>query len=132
MTAVMFSAMANVLKDMLAYGDDDNPYIKSTFKKTQRAVQGSGLLGRLDQVTEAVSPLYPGNKTDFVERPISSSWNTFKSAAPPVSWADRAVRAMYNLTSGDTEKGVKGAIRSAPLVGSFPIVADTAVKAIKE
>lgn len=130
--AVLFAHLANIMKDTLSYGDDDNPYIKSNFKKTQRAIQGAGLLGRLDQVVEGFAPLYPSTNTDFVKNPVGSTWNTFKNNAPPVSWADRAVRAMYNIGHGDTEKGVKGAIRSAPLVGSFPIVADTAVKMMKE
>jgi endonuclease YncB( thermonuclease family) len=130
--AVVFAAMANVLKDTLSYGDDDNPYIKSNFKKAQRAIQGAGLLGRLDQVVEGISPLYPSKSINPAKDPIGFSWNMLKSNAPPVSWADRSVRAMYNLGTGETEKGVKGIIRSAPVVGSFPIVADTAAKMIKE
>jgi len=132
MMAVALASMANILKDILSYGDDENPYIKKTSKKIQRAVQGAGLLGRLDQTVEAFSPLYPHKSPDPTKQPIGWAWDAFKSNAPPVSWADRTVRAMYNLANDNPEKGVKGLIRSAPLVGSFPIVADTAAKMVKE
>jgi len=130
--SVFFAHFANLLKDGMAYGDDESPYIKSNVKKLQRDIYGSGILGRGEAVVDAFVPLYPNRKPDPTEKPFSYAYHSMKDAAPPLSWGDRAVRAMYNLGTGNTEQGVKQAVRSAPIVGSYPIAADVASKQFKE
>jgi len=130
--AMVFAHMANMMKDILAYGDDDNPYLKSNVKKTQRALYGSGLLGRAESLMDTVSPLYSNKKADPTKEPFTYAYQSLRDASPPLSWSDRAVRAMYELSAGDTATGVKNAVKSLPLVGSFPIAATTASKLVKE
>lgn len=130
--AVFFAHFANLLKDVLAYGDDESPYIKSNVKKFQRDIYGSGILGRAESLVDMAAPLYPNKKPDPTEKPFSYAYATAKDAMAPLSWSDRAVRAMYNLGTGNTEQGVKQAVRSMPVVGSYPIVADVASKQFKE
>lgn len=130
MMAVAFAHFANILKDMLAYGDDENPYLKGKVKAAQRAVYGSGLLGRVEGMIDTVAPLYPTKTPSVTKDPFGAAYSAFKGNAPPVSWADRAVRAMYQLSTGETEQGVKNAVRSMPLVGSFPVAAQTAAQMV--
>jgi len=133
--AVMASALAmayiaNNLKDILSYGDDENPYVKGKAKEMQRAIEGSGLLGRFDQVLQGISPIYKQRVIDPTEQPVAWAWSTLKGNAPPINWADRTVRGMYNLGIGETELGTKQVVRSLPVAGSFPIVAETVSKQI--
>jgi hypothetical protein len=130
--AITFAHIANIMKDMLAYGDDDNPYLRSNVKKAQRALYGSGLLGRAEALVDTVAPLYGNKKASPTEDPFEYAYQSFRDAAPPVGWADRAVRAMYDLSTGETEAGTKKAVRSLPLVGSFPVAADYAASLVKE
>jgi hypothetical protein len=132
MMAVTFAYLANGLKDMLAYGDDENPYLKSRGEVAQRALYGSGLLGRVEAVVDMFAPLYPNRKADPTTDPFEWAYDTVKGNAPPIGWADRAVRAMYQLGTGDTEQGVKNTVRSLPVVGSFPIAAETAAEQFRK
>jgi hypothetical protein len=130
--SMVFAHMANMLKDILAYGDDENPYLKSNVKKTQRALYGSGLIGRAESLMDTVSPLYSNKKADPTKDPFTYAYQSLRDASPPLGWSDRAVRAMYELGAGDTATGVKNTVKSLPLVGSFPIAATTAAKLVKE
>lgn len=130
--ALFFAHFANLLKDVLSYGDDESPYLKSNVKKMQRNLYGSGLLGRVESLVDTAMPLYSTRKADPSKEPIKYVYDSVKNAAPPVSWADRAVRAMYNIGSGNTEQGVKQAVRSLPVVGSYPIAAEVISKQFKE
>jgi len=130
--AIALSHMANILKDVLSYGDDENPYLKSNVKLAQRAIYGSGVLGRGEGVVDWAMPLYNFNNTSLLENPLQYSYEAAKNQMPPVGWADRTVRAMYNSSTGETEKGVKHAVRSMPLVGSFPQAGNLAAEQFKE
>ncbi len=130
--ALVFAHMANMLKDIVAYGDDENPYLKSNVKKAQRALYGSGLLGRVESLVDTVAPLYGNKKADPSEKPFTYAYQSLRDASPPIGWSDRAVRAMYDLSAGDTSTGVKNAVKSLPLVGSFPVAATTAANLVKE
>jgi len=130
--AMAFAHIANIMKDLLSYGDDENPYLKTGVKQAQRAIYGSGALGRGEGIVDWVMPLYDFNNTSLLDNPLKYSYNSAKSAMPPVGWTDRTVRAMYNLSSGNTEQGVKQAVRSMPLVGSFPQAATVAAELTKE
>jgi hypothetical protein len=129
---ITFAYMANMLKDILSYGDDENPYLKGNVKAAQRALYGSGLLGRGEAVVDTFVPLYDTRKADPTEDPITYAYQSFRNSAPLVSWGDRVVGAMYDLSTGKTEQGVKKAVKSMPLVGSFPIAAKTAADLTKE
>lgn len=130
--AIVFAYMANGLKDILSYGDDENPYLKSNVKHAQRALYGSGLLGRAESLVDTVSPLYNFKKADPAQAPLTYAYQSIRDASPPLSWSDRAVRAMYEIGSGETEAGVRKAVKSLPLVGSFPVAAEVASKLVKE
>lgn len=130
--SVFFAHFANMLKDVLSYGDDDNPYLKSPYKRAQRDIYASGVLGKVESLIDAAMPLYDNRKPDPTERPFSWAYQNIKDSAPPVSWADKAVRAMYNIGAGNTQQGVKQAVRAAPLIGSYPIAADVISKQFKE
>jgi len=130
--ALAMSHMANILKDILSYGDDENPYLKSNVKQAQRAIYGSGILGRGEGVVDWVMPLYEFNNRSLLKNPVAYSYDAVKNSMPPLGWADRTVRAMYNISTGETEKGVKQAVRSMPLVGSFPQAANLAAEQFKE
>jgi hypothetical protein len=130
--AIVFAHMANQLKDVLAYGDDDNPYLKSNVKKAQRALYGSGLIGRGEALVDTFAPLYGFKKADPTEAPFTYAYQSVRNAAPPIGWSDRAVRAMYELGNGEAESGVKKLVKSLPLVGSFPVAATAAAELIKD
>lgn len=130
--AIAMSHIANILKDILSYGDDENPYLKTGLKQAQRAVYGSGILGRGEGIADWAMPLYEFNNQSLLKNPVGYSYNAAKNAMPPVGWGDRAVRAMYNVSTGNTEQGVKQAVRSMPLVGSFPQAANFAAEQFKE
>mgnify|MGYP000942413811 CR=1 FL=1 len=130
--SLVFAYMANILKDILAYGDDDNPYLKSNVKKVQRAMYGSGIVGRVESLIDTVAPLYGNKKADPAQAPFTYAYQSLRDASPPLSWSDRAVRAMYELGTGETESGTKKLVKSLPLVGSFPVVAQEASNLVKE
>lgn len=129
--AMVFAHFSSFLKDLLSYGDDESPYIKSNVKKAQRALYGSGLLGRVESIVDTVAPLYDFKQPSLSKEPVRALWSGLKSSAAPISWADRVVQAAYNIPAGDTALGVKQAIRAAPFAGSFPIVANTISNQIK-
>ena len=130
--ALFFAHMANAMKDLLAYGDDESPYIKSNVKKAQRDLYGAGLLGRVESLVDTVSPLYDTKKADPSKEPLKYTYQSIKNAAPPISWADKAVSAFYNIGTGDTQKGVKQAVRAAPVIGSFPVAAEVISQQFKK
>ena len=129
--SLIFAGFANVLKDIVGYADDDNPYLKETRKKAQRALYGSGLIGRAETAVDAMMPLYDNSKPSLTKDPVKAVYSGIKDSSATISWADRAVQAMYNLSSGNTERGTKQAVKSLPLVGAFPVVADVVSKQTK-
>jgi hypothetical protein len=114
-SALLFAAMADALKDELAYKDAINPFIKGDMAKAQRTVYSAGLLGKGETAVSMFSPIYP-------ERKDPTLWDRAKDVSPVLSWTDRAVRGVYNVTSpdGKTETGTRQIFKSLPLVGSYP------------
>jgi hypothetical protein len=123
--ALAFSALASLLKDELSYGEE-SPYIQGSLKKMQRDIYGSGLLGRFEGVVDAFAPLYPDRKPDPSKDPLGYTYAALRDASPVLSWGDTLVSGIYNTTTGNTERGVRQLVRSAPLVGSFPQIAQSA------
>jgi hypothetical protein len=130
-SAMILGAIMNALKDELAYGDE-NPYVKSTGKKIQRAISASGALGRLDSAVEFVSPMYPQNSVSPVKSPFKYSYNALKDLAPPIGWADKVASGVYRVANDDVPGGVSKLARAAPIIGSFPIVANELKNKLKE
>jgi hypothetical protein len=128
---ILAGFLLNMLKDQVSYGDD-SPYVKSKLKKTQRALNSSGLLGRYETVLNTISPVIPVNGPAFKDSPGGWAWDKVTNVAPSIAWADRAGSGIANIATGNTEKGVKQLVRSAPLVGSFPIAASTIASAFKQ
>lgn len=129
--ALLFAAIADGLKDELKYGEA-NPWIRGEFKRYQRTVGSSGLLGKGEVITNLISPLYPDRKTKFLDSPGTYVYDQVKGTSPVVSWADRAVSGMYNVTSGDQEKGTNQIFRSLPVIGSFPKAARDIAESLNE
>jgi hypothetical protein len=123
MSTVAFAYLANILKDVLAYGSDENPYLKTKFKVAQRAVYNASLLGSLQSGVELVAPQYDFKEASWKDHPFERGYKEIANRSPLVDWADKSVQAMYNLSTGNTEKGVKGALHVAPVIGSFSGVA---------
>jgi hypothetical protein len=126
-TALMFAAFADALKDELAYEEGVNPFIKGELRRAQRTVYSAGLLGKGESVVSMFSPIYP-------ERKDPSMWDRAKDVSPVLSWGDRAVRGVYNVTSpdGNAKVGTSQIFRSLPVVGSFPAVGRNLAKQITE
>jgi len=126
-TALMFAAFADALKDELAYEEGVNPFIKGELRRAQRTVYSAGLLGKGESVVSMFSPLYP-------ERQDPSLWDRAKDSSPVLSWGDRAVRGVYNVTSpdGNTKVGTAQIFRSLPVVGSFPAIGQGIAKQVTE
>ena len=123
-SALLIGHMANMLKDLVGYGDDDNPYIKSNSKKAQRALYASGLLGSAQGLLDRAIPLYPrSNRKD--EGSIEKAYQTLKGESPVLSWGDNIVAGMYGVSTAQTpkemERGAARVLRSAPLIGSIPV-----------
>jgi hypothetical protein len=125
--ALMFAAFADALKDELAYDEGVNPFIQGELKRAQRTVYSSSLLGKGEAAVSMFAPLYPERKDPTV-------WDRAKDVSPVLSWADRAVRGVYNATSpeGKEKTGVQQIVRSLPVVGSYPRVGGIAADALTE
>jgi hypothetical protein len=121
------AALADALKDELAYEDGINPFIKGELQRAQRTVYSAGLLGKGEAVVNMFSPIYP-------ERKNPSMWDRAKDVSPVLSWGDRAVRGVYNVTSpdGNPKVGTAQIFRSLPVVGSFPAIGQGAAKQLIE
>ncbi len=126
-TALMLAAFADALKDELAYEDGVNPFIRGELQRAQRTVYSAGLLGKGEAVVNMFSPIYP-------ERKNPSLWDRAKDVSPVLSWGDRAVRGVYNVTSpdGNPKVGTAQIFRSLPVVGAFPAIGQGAAKQLTE
>ncbi len=126
-TALLFAAFADALKDELSYDDGVNPFIKGELRRAQRTVYSAGLLGKGESVVNMFSPIYP-------ERKNPNMWDRAKDTSPVLSWGDRAVRGVYNVTSpdGNAKVGTAQIFRSLPVVGSFPAIGKGAAKQLTE
>jgi hypothetical protein len=123
--------LMNMLKDMLAYGED-NPYIKTKVKQAQRTLNASGLLGQFEKVVDTLSPLYPTSKgPNITTDPLAWGVSKATGISPQAAWAKKAIGGAVDVSMGDTAKGVKSLVRAAPLAGSFPIVASEVAKYFK-
>jgi hypothetical protein len=135
--AIMAAAAANVLKDLLAFGDTENPYLKSQRQIAQRALYGSSLLGKAERVVDAVLPLYPERRKGRSDAgPIEASanwvWENLKDNSPTASWLAKTGTAAGYIAEGDVPNAARGVARIAPITGSYPIVGDTLRNFLKE
>jgi endonuclease YncB( thermonuclease family) len=126
--ALALSALGNVLKDELAYGED-NPYLNGIMKNTQRTIYGSGLLGKGESVIDAVMPLYERKGSSMIDAFDPSNdrssiagyaYGVAKDNMAPISWADRFAKAGSAASKGDTTRATEQLLRTAPLIGSYP------------
>jgi hypothetical protein len=124
-TGLMVGHIANIMKDVLGYGDDENPYLKSNSKKVQRALYASGLMGTAQGLVDRALPLYP-QEAPKEESLLDKGRRTLKGESPIFSWTDNIMSGMYGVSTADTpkemQKGLQKTLRAAPLIGGFPVV----------
>jgi len=131
--ALVVSSLMNTLKDFLSYDEDkDNPFLKTSAKKAQRAVNASGLIGQFEKITDKLSPVIPSSGPKFTNDPVGWGVDKIKDSSPVASWTAKAVGGTSELLAGNTEKGAKQLVRAAPVIGSFPRLAKDFVSAFKE
>jgi hypothetical protein len=130
--ALLLGALATALKDELSYEDGENPWLKGNGKELQRLLYSSGLIGRLDSAVDVVTPLYPRRDISPLNDPVRWTWDKATSIAPPIGWADKVVRAGYNIADDNVPKGVELGVRASPFIGSFPVAAKHISKQFKD
>jgi hypothetical protein len=64
--------------------------------------------------------------------PVKWTWDKATSIAPPIGWADKVVRAGYNIADDNVPKGVELGVRASPFIGSFPVAAKHISKQFKD
>lgn len=127
-SALATAYMANMIKDVLAYGEE-SPYIKGKAKKFQRTVFSSGLLGRGESLVDAMMPLYPQSEKKDANL-LEKAYDFAKDKSPQIGYASKFVEGAGMIAEGNTNKGLNKMARNIPLAGSFPIATRTFVDMI--
>jgi hypothetical protein len=128
----MFGALMNVIKDAISYDEGENPYVKGTRKKIQRAINSSGLLGQMEKPIDALFPVYPNSSPKFTNSPGGWAMDKVTDVSPVASWAAKPIKAGIAFNEGKPHEGARHLVRAAPFVGSFPVVAGDVAKLFKD
>jgi hypothetical protein len=130
MMALALGHLTSPLKDMISYGDDENPYLKSFTKQTQRAIYNSGLLGQTQGLIDRVMPLYDFKKpvnpdASLPERLAIAAKDQVLQSAPTLSWGANLLGGVRRLATSEGEpdeviRGAKDVMRSTPILGGLP------------
>jgi hypothetical protein len=127
--SLALGVLANAMKDLISYGDDENPYLKGYIKETQRAIYAAGLLGNLQGPIDKFVPLYdfarkPDPNASLPEQAAMAGWEAAKSSSAPLSWASNLLGGLRDVTLAKDDKqearGVSSLLKATPMLGGFP------------
>ena len=128
-SSYLAASLGNALKDQLSYGEE-SPYIKGKAKKFQRNIYGSGVLGRMENIVDKFSPLYPQKTPAITEHPLDFTYEKAKDLSPQVGWLAKTGEGTKMVLEGKTNEGLNKAARALPVLGGFPQMTKMLVNAM--